>query len=167
MGVGDRRRLPSTFLRLGYIAGARCFRSRRDRAYFVLMSDSYAMSITEDHRSFLDHRGDHTSSEAQFHTKHRHALRSWITFTLIPGTYGLEILELGRSIPQAGPRMNWTRTWNGRWMPSQEGCASFRQATSVGSRVAIFLLALQYSIAMVGEDSILRKFTFREPRSDS
>lgn len=38
-----------------------------------------------------------------------------------------------------------TRTWNGWWMQNQGGCAGSRQATSLGSKMGISLLALRLS----------------------
>jgi WD40 repeat protein len=102
------------------------------------------------------------SSGVQFNTKHRHAARTIrITFTLTPG-FG--ILELERSDPPASlyrldENLEWVVDAKSRrvcWLPP--GYIS-------GIEDGYFFVGS--SIVMAGEDGILRKLTFREPRSDS
>jgi hypothetical protein len=105
------------------------------------------------------------SSEARFHTKHRHAVCPIrITFTLTPKMYGLAILESGRSIPPVPPygldeSLEWVVDAKSRrvcWLPP--GYIS-------GIEDGHFFV--DSSIVLAGEDGILRKLTFRKPRSDS
>ena len=102
------------------------------------------------------------SSETRFHTKNRHGVRPIrITFTLTPS---FDIQESERSVSPASlygldENLEWVVDAKSRrvcWLPS--GYIS-------GIEGGHFFVSS--SIVMAGEDGILRKLTFRKPRSDS
>jgi WD40 repeat protein len=118
--------------------------------------------IKDDDKEALALTAASATSEARFHTKDRRVDRCIrITFALTP-SFG--ILELERSVPPASQYaldkgLEWVVDAKSRrvcWLPPGYVSGIDDGYFFVGS-----------SIVMAGRDGILRKLTFREPRSDS